>query len=246
MPIVFTPLLLRCSSVEFNFARRWFCSVSSNSEQLRQLIRTHTEVTRDHMTPEIQLHLITPRCSLWSGKGEDAPFIDPFWAFYWPGGQVLSRFVLDRPRLFHNKKVLDVGSGCGASAIASKLSGAHTVCANDTDPVALEAIKMNCELNGVYLKTSSDDVIGSKIGDWDVVFLGDMFYDSDFADSFSQWLPRLSRSGVDIYVGDPGRLPLVSHPLKRNLVSLFRCPLPENCLRENSGMSTGTVWKYTG
>lgn len=32
---------------------------------------------------------------------------------------------------------------------------------------------MNCELNGVYLDTSSDDVIGSKIGDWDVVFLGD-------------------------------------------------------------------------
>lgn len=112
--------------------------------------------------------------------------------------------------------------------------------------VALEAIKMNCELNGVYLDTSSDDVIGSKIGDWDVVFLGDMFYDSDFADLFSQWLPRLSRSGVNIYVGDPGRLPLVNHPLKRNLVSLFRCPLPENCLRENNGMSTGTVWKYTG
>lgn len=103
---------------------------------------------------------------------------------------------------------------------------------------------MNCELNGVYLDTSSDDVIGSKIGDWDVVFLGDMFYDSDFADLFSQWLPRLSRSGVNIYVGDPGRLPLVNHPLKGKLVSLFRCPLPENCLRENSGMSTGTVWKY--
>lgn len=92
MPIVFTPLLLRCSSVELNSARRWFCSVSSNSEQLRQLIRTHTEVTRDHMTPEIQLHLITPRCSLWSAKGDDAPFTDPFWAFYWPGGQVLSRY----------------------------------------------------------------------------------------------------------------------------------------------------------
>lgn len=157
---------------------------------------------------------------------------------------MLSRFVLDRPRLFYNKRVLDVGSGCGASAIASKLSGAHTVCANDTDPVALEAIKMNCDLNGICFETSSDNVIGNKICDWDVVFLGDMFYDSDFADIFSQWLPRLSRSGVDVYVGDPGRLPLLSHPLKEDLVSLFRCPLPENCLRENSGMTSGTVWKY--
>lgn len=101
---------------------------------------------------------------------------------------------------------------------------------------------MNCELNGVYVDTSSDDVIGSKIGDWDVVFLGDMFYDSDFADLFSQWLPRLSRSGVNIYVGDPGRLPLVNHPLKRNLVASsgvhFRKTVSERtmaCLRALCG-----------
>lgn len=44
---------------------------------------------------------------------------------------------------------------------------------------------MNCELNGVYLDMLLDDVIGSKIGDWDVVFLGDMFYNLDFVDLFS-------------------------------------------------------------
>lgn len=47
---------------------------------------------------------------------------------------VIYRFVLDNPQLFDNKRVLDVGSGCGASAIASKMSGARTVCANDIDP----------------------------------------------------------------------------------------------------------------
>lgn len=47
---------------------------------------------------------------------------------------VIYRFVLDNPQLFDNKRVLDVGSGCGASAIASKMSGALTACANDIDP----------------------------------------------------------------------------------------------------------------
>ena len=45
------------------------------------------------MTPEIALHLITRNCRLWHGKGDDSPFTDPFWAFYWPGGQVLTRYV---------------------------------------------------------------------------------------------------------------------------------------------------------
>lgn len=110
--------------------------------------------------------------------------------------------------------------------------------------VAIEAIKMNCELNGVFVDTSADDVIGRQLQDWDIVFLGDMFYDSYFANLFSCWLPRLSQGGIDVLVGDPGRLPLSDHPLKKNLVSLYQCSLPENSLKENSGMSTGTVWQY--
>ncbi|XP_062571594.1 electron transfer flavoprotein beta subunit lysine methyltransferase-like isoform X1 [Saccostrea cucullata] len=244
MPLKLTSVIFGHSFTRIQTVARCFCSNSVTFEQVRQLIRTHTEVTSDHMTPEIQLHLITPKCALWHSRGEDAPFTDPFWAFYWPGGQVLSRFVLDNPRLFTDKRVLDIGSGCGASAIASKMSGAHTVCANDIDHVAIEAIKMNCDLNRVCVDTSSDDIIGSNLRGWDIVFLGDMFYDENFTDRFSVWLPQLSQGGIEVLVGDPGRLPLVSHPLRRNLVSLYQCPLPENCLKENSGMSTGTVWKF--
>lgn len=32
------------------------------------------------------------------------------------------------------KSVLDIGSGCGAAAIAAKMSGASRVLANDIDP----------------------------------------------------------------------------------------------------------------
>ena len=55
-----------------------------------RLILDNTEESRDHMTPEITLHLITRCCQLWHEKGDKSPFVDPFWAFYWPGGQVLT------------------------------------------------------------------------------------------------------------------------------------------------------------
>ena len=43
------------------------------------------------------------------------------------------RYILDHPDLFRGEKVLDVGSGCAASAIACKLVGVSRVTANDTD-----------------------------------------------------------------------------------------------------------------
>lgn len=43
------------------------------------------------------------------------------------------RLLLDNPGVCRGKTVLDLGSGCGASAIAAKLSGAGHVVANDID-----------------------------------------------------------------------------------------------------------------
>jgi hypothetical protein len=34
-------------------------------------------------------------------------FDDPFWGFYWPGGQAVTRYILDRPKLVYNKRILD-------------------------------------------------------------------------------------------------------------------------------------------
>ena len=40
------------------------------------------------------------------------------------------RYLLDNPSLIRGKTVLDIGSGCGATAIAASVCGAHVV-AND-------------------------------------------------------------------------------------------------------------------
>lgn len=59
----------------------------------RDLIANNTEITRENtLTPEIQLHLITPNCDLWTADEDDNTFKDyPYFAFYWAGGQGLSR-----------------------------------------------------------------------------------------------------------------------------------------------------------
>jgi len=68
------------------------CHCSTLPETSRiELIKQHTVLSRDHLTPELAVHVIDGKCPLWKARPEDAPFPDPFWAFYWPGGQALTR-----------------------------------------------------------------------------------------------------------------------------------------------------------
>jgi len=54
-------------------------------------IKNTTVICTNHLTPEIKLHLITEQCKLWHLPIDQCLFNDPFWAFYWPGGQAISR-----------------------------------------------------------------------------------------------------------------------------------------------------------
>lgn len=221
---------------------------SEGSSTLADIITQHTVTTVDHLTPEISLRLITRECPLWHQTTDQCPFIDPFWAFYWPGGQALTRFLLDHPTVVRGKSVLDVGSGCGASAIAAVMGGATRVLANDIDSVAIEAIKLNAAMNGIALDTSTENLIGQTEihnSQWDVVFLGDMFYDGDFTNTVADWLTHLrNRYNNQVLIGDPGRIYLRNHPMRDSLKKLFEIDLPPGCIEENRGHSTGYVREF--
>jgi len=83
------------------------------------------------------------------------------WQCFWPGGQGLARYILDNPQVVANKRVLEVGSGCGAVSIACALSGAAEVVANDIDPVAIVATELNAFLNGVHnnIQVTSENLL---------------------------------------------------------------------------------------
>ena len=71
------------------------------------------------------------------------------------------RYVLDHPWLVRGRRVLDLGSGCGACAVAAALGGASRAAANDVDPAALVAATVNAEEeNGVCgVDTIADDLL---------------------------------------------------------------------------------------
>ena len=73
--------------------------------------------SRSQLVPEISLRLLTPSHELWHKPvfQEDEHF-EPFWSIFWPGGQVLTRFILDS-KILEGQRVLDLGCGCGAQGM---------------------------------------------------------------------------------------------------------------------------------
>ncbi len=80
-------------------------NMPSCPDTMRNSILENTVVTREHLTPDLKLRLMTPDLKVWHlnpederGGGRDAlgPALrhDPFWAIYWPGGQALARYHL--------------------------------------------------------------------------------------------------------------------------------------------------------
>ncbi|XP_071448457.1 electron transfer flavoprotein beta subunit lysine methyltransferase-like isoform X2 [Hetaerina americana] len=253
------PGVLRRTIFRFSCYRQHlkFYSTPPNFVEVKALIEKNTEITRNHLTPEIALHLITPACPLWKSQIDNCPFNDPFWGFYWPGGQAVTRYS-DNPTLVRGRSVIDVGSGCAATAIAASKCGAKSALANDIDPVAGIAAGMNAALNDTTIKNSTENYIEDRGREeffkshfpWDVVIVGDLFYDEEISQRVMTWAKRCSALGALVLIGDPGRYAfntiIETHEQGRNnspsLSIMKQYPLPEHSCLENSGFSHATVW----
>uniref|UniRef100_G3PJQ4 Electron transfer flavoprotein beta subunit lysine methyltransferase n=1 Tax=Gasterosteus aculeatus TaxID=69293 RepID=G3PJQ4_GASAC len=223
-------------------------SNSYRPDSIRRFISENTEIVGQRtLTPEFKLRLFTPNCRFWTEKPELWPFDDPYWAIYWPGGQALSRwYLLDNPAVCRGKTVLDLGSGCGAAAIAARLCGAAHVVANDIDLVAAVATHMNCELNLLEPPVClTNNMIDSPPKGFDLILLGDMFYDEVLATSLHGWLDNcINRHGTKVLIGDPGRAQFEEHRIRRLLRQLAQFELPECVREENYGLTCSSVWCY--
>lgn len=222
-----------------------FRSFCNKSNYFEYVIARETEVVENKLVPELKLHLITPNCRLFHSKiDESFPFpLEPFWAFFWPGGISITRYIFDNQSLVKNKSILDFGSGSGAIAIASKMCGAKCALANDIDHVASVAAKMNAKLNHVVINTNSKDLIGDKSTlDFDVIFLGDVFYDEEFAAQLLPWIRILIKNKKKVIIGDPGRHAL-KNKFELKLKLLNRYELPENVCIENHGFQYTNVFE---
>lgn len=113
-------------------------------------------------------------------------------------------------------------------------------------PVAGAAFALNCQLNQIDpLPFHPENLIDEDARCWDLIVLGDMFYDEQLADSLHRWLRRcMEQHGTTVLIGDPGRGHFLGHPIQKQLRQVAQYHLPESSKRENYGLSTSAVWKY--
>jgi predicted nicotinamide N-methyase len=208
-------------------------------------VTANTTVDRPKLVPEIALHLASEATPLWHATADqlaDAAVEPPFWAFAWPGGQALARYVLDNPEIVAGRHVLDIATGSGLVAIAAAKAGAASVTANDIDPLSLAAVALNAELNNVAVTATGDDLTRlSTKENWDVVLAGDVFYDREMAARFTPWLSDRAASGALVLIGDPDRAYLPPEGLDRLETYIVETSLD----LESAPMLTSTVWRLS-
>ena len=205
-------------------------------------IKSNTTMMSPPHVPEIRLHLASEAHDLWLKTEDELQEIGlppPFWAFAWAGGQGLARYVLDHPEQVAGRNVMDFASGSGLVAIAAAKAGAASVMAIDIDPWAEVAVCLNAKDNDVHVRFNGSNVIGCNV-DVDVLLAGDVFYDRAFADALTPWFSMLSRKGVIVLVGDPGRAYLP----KDRLEACGTYEVPVTRILEDSDVKTTTVWRF--
>jgi predicted nicotinamide N-methyase len=149
--------------------------------------------------PRIHLMLLNgdyPQGELDAGAVQRAMDNPLYWVFCWASGQVLAQFLLQNPDWVAGRRVLDFGCGSGVVAIAAALAGAAEVIACDIDPLALQATRVNGELNDVQLTLAAD--YHAIEGELDLIIVADVLYDRE---NFP-WLARLVQRGQRVLIAD--------------------------------------------
>jgi predicted nicotinamide N-methyase len=204
-----------------------------------QFVLDNTRLAPVPLAPEVRLRLADEAIELWERTESDqgAQLPPPFWAFAWAGGQALARYVLDHPDLLAGRTVLDLAAGSGLVAIAAMKAGAHSVTAVEIDELAVAAIGINAEANGVDVTALLADVLEQE-PTADVVLAGDVFYSRDMTDRMLGYLRRAARTGATVLVGDPGRAYLPREHL--TLLAEYDVPVPQTL--EDTPLKRTTVW----
>jgi len=209
-------------------------------------IRANTRLLAPPLVPEIRLHLAEESLPIWRKTEEELGAMNvppPYWAFAWAGGQALARHLLDHPALVATRAVLDLGTGSGLTAIAAAKAGARRVLAADIDAVALQATLLNAEANASPVEATSEDLLATPFaGPWQVVLVGDLFYERPLADRVLAFIETARREGATVLVGDPQR----SYFPRGRFVQVAEHRVPVTRELEDAEIKRTAVWRLAG
>lgn len=207
-------------------------------------IRSNTALEAPAMVPEFKLWLATEYVPIWQATEswlEEQNVDPPYWAFCWPGGQAIARYLLDNPGQVRGKRVIDFAAGSGVSSMAAARAGAASVVANDIDALSLVATRLNAAANGLALEVSAENWLAGADGnpEADVVIAGDVCYEREMSARALAWLRGHARLGRLVLLGDPGR----NYFSAQGLEQLARYDIPTSLQLENRGMRETVVWR---
>jgi len=207
-------------------------------------IRSNTALEAPAMVPEFKLWLASEYVPIWQATEawlEEQNVDPPYWAFCWPGGQAVARYLRDNSGLVQGKRVIDFAAGSGVSSMAAAKAGALSVVANDIDVLSLVAARLNAAANGLSIDVSSDDWLAGDPGEptADVVIAGDVCYERAMSVRALEWLRSHANRGRLVLLGDPGR----NYFTAQGLEERARYEIPTSLQLENRGMRETVVWR---
>jgi predicted nicotinamide N-methyase len=211
----------------------------------KAFIRANTRLKPVPLVPEISLYVADEAVPIWQKTEQELDAMGlppPYWAFAWAGGQALARYLLDHRAAVASLRVLDLAAGSGLVAIAAALAGAAPVVAADIDAFTDPAIALNAEANDVYIEVVTEDLLdrpAPRAPHYDVILVGDLFYERDTAARALAFLDRHATTGTRVLVGDPGRTYLP----KDRLTRLAEYSVPVTRELEDLDIKRTTVWE---
>jgi predicted nicotinamide N-methyase len=213
----------------------------------KAFIRANTRLRPVPHVPEISLHVAEESVPIWRKTEEELGAMGlppPYWAFAWAGGQALARYLLDNPKSVAGLRAIDLAAGSGLVGIAAAKAGASVVTAVDIDAFTEAAILLNAEANDVYVDVTVQDMLdypAPEVPRYDVVLVGDLFYERDTATRALAFLDRHAAAGARVLIGDPGRTYLP----KERLRQLAEYSVPVTRELEDMEIKRTIVWELT-
>jgi predicted nicotinamide N-methyase len=237
---------------------------------LRALLDAHAPLRPAPLCPEIQVFHATSLVAIWEAAEHAAGTVlpSPFWAYPWPAGAGLARFILDHRDTFADRRVLDFGCGGGITSLAAARAGAAHVIANDIDPWALAVARLAAAAQESPLtitpcaadftqehasreprtaeqaaRTGVADVdletISVGLEPYEVVLCGDLGYERSVAEAQRAVLTRAHNAGARVFVADAGRAYFRPHGLTQ--LAAFELDVPEDL--EGARRRTAVVYE---
>ena len=133
----------------------------------------------------------------------------PYWAFAWAGGQALARYVLDNAHTVAGKRVLDLAAGSGLVGDRGRQGRRRAGHRRRHRCVHRSRRSRSTPRRTASTSTSSIldllDHPAPAEPRYDVILVGDLFYERDTAARALAFLDRHAAIGTRVLIGDPGR-----------------------------------------